>query len=89
MYGFEKAEREEDFKDFEQLRPLFKHLKSNSNNKVEMLLWGVNQGEAVNIAPKLKAKVDARTTTKTKTCHYVEVAFLQRVKTSHNVLDNR
>jgi hypothetical protein len=63
---------------------------------VEMLLWSMNQGDPVRVDPELKAKVDALNnpmnlvpgTQTTKTCRYVEAAFLWRVKTTHNTSDN-
>ncbi len=50
----------------------------------------------MSVDPELKAKVDALNNPKnlvpgtntTKTCRYVEAAFLWRVKTTHNKLDN-
>jgi hypothetical protein len=56
----------------------------------------MNQGDAVSVDPELKAKVDALNnpmnlvpgTLTTKTCRYVEAAFLWRVKTTHNTNDN-
>jgi hypothetical protein len=56
-----------------------------------MLIWGINQGDEVRVEASLKAKVDAlnNPVSKTsKTCRYVEAAFLWRVKTTHNRADN-
>jgi hypothetical protein len=54
-----------------------------------MLIWGINQDDPVCVDQALKNKVDALDGTNiTKTCRYVEVACLQRVKTTHNTQDN-
>jgi hypothetical protein len=70
---------------YEQLEPLFDHLADGKN--VEMLLWGMNQGDAVRVDQELKdalnwpMNLDPVTKT-TKTCRYVEAAFLWRVETT-------
>jgi hypothetical protein len=61
-----------------------------------MLLWAMNQDDPASVDPELKAKVDALNNPKnlvsgtqtTKTCRYVEAAFLWRVETTHNANDN-
>ncbi len=86
--GARTAERCHDFSGFEQLEPLFDHLEDMKN--VEMLMWGINQGDAVRVGQELKNKVAALNgpanldpvTKTTKTCRYVEAAFLWRVKTT-------
>jgi hypothetical protein len=89
-----RAERGEGFDSYRQLVPLFDHLEDSKN--VELLIWAMNQDDPVRVDPELKAKVDALNNPKnlvpgtntTKTCRYVEAAFLWRVKTTHNGSDN-
>ncbi len=94
LRGRRRAEGGKGFDGFEQLEPLFDHLEDMKN--VEMLLWCINQSDAVRVDPALKAKVDALEwptnlvpgTNTTKTCRYVEAAFLWAVETTHNTADN-